>query len=362
MALTASALALAQSRPALSKEQSVEPKSGAATVKTLEKADSSAKSVTKHTISGKVLGGDGKSRSGASVFLIGSRKPAVTGSALPKDQQADRSRFRVILAQANTDQDGVFSLSSDHDPEKYERTDSADALLLARAPGAGMVSEMVKLGTTGITLRLDPEIVIRGRLLAPSGAPAMGASVVLTGWSLRGEATNGMHLGRFQSDPKVPAFWPALRKTDAEGRFTLEGVPRDAFATLELWHPDYAVDEVTVNTAADGAVPVALRSFDIVPVSPNFTHALEPARPVQGRVTDKASGKPLGGILVQVTPMRRRGGLPFYARTDADGRYRISGHQADDFFMAVYPAADSGYLALRSCIAVVGRPEPNSWK
>ncbi len=63
-------------------------------------------------------------------------------------------------------------------------------------------------------------------------------------------------------------------------------------------------------------------------------------------MTDKQTGKPLAGLLVEMTPMRRHGGMPFHGRTDADGRYRISGHGgASIYFTAVFPPADSGYLA-----------------
>ena len=84
-----------------------------------------------------------------------------------------------------------------------------------------------------------------------------------------------------------------------------------------------------------------------MPVKPEFTHTLEPSRPVQGRVTDKATGKPLAGLVVELIPMRRHGGMPFYARTDADGRYRVSGHQAESYGTTVYPAPESGYLTVQ---------------
>lgn len=62
-------------------------------------------------------------------------------------------------------------------------------------------------------------------------------------------------------------------------------------------------------------------------------------------MTDKATGKPLAGMLVEMIPMRRHGGMTFSARTDADGRYRISGHSTDGtYFTTVFPSADSGYL------------------
>jgi hypothetical protein len=119
---------------------------------------------------------------------------------------------------------------------------------------------------------------------------------------------------------------------------------------LDFWHPDYAVDEVTVDStpgANSGVFKTYLKAFEIPPVNPTFTHTLEPARPVQGRVTDARIGQPLAGFLIRMTPMRRHGGTAFRARTDADGRYRVSGHSAETYETAVYPPEDSVFLAAR---------------
>src|SRR5271156_1899667 len=45
-------------------------------------------------------------------------------------------------------------------------------------------------------------------------------------------------------------------------------------------------------------------------------------------------------------PMRSHGGMPFRARTDASGGFRISGHGgARTYITSVYPPANSGYLS-----------------
>jgi hypothetical protein len=155
----------------------------------------------------------------------------------------------------------------------------------------------------------------------------------------------GMFVGLTPKDEEILACWLQPRRTDADGRFTLEGVPQGTYASLTFWHPEYAVDEVTVNTTKDQSLTPGLRAFEITPVKPTFTHTLEPARPVQGRVTDKETGKPLAGLLVEMTPMRSHGGMPFHGRTDASGGFRISGHGgARMYFTSVYPPANSGYL------------------
>ena len=88
------------------------------------------------------------------------------------------------------------------------------------------------------------------------------------------------------------------------------------------------MDEVTVNTTLDGMISADLKGFEIVPVKPDFTHTLEPARPVQGRVTDKQTGKPLAGMTRRddpnaaarrhalLDPNRRRRPLPHLGPSD----------------------------------------------
>jgi hypothetical protein len=163
--------------------------------------------------------------------------------------------------------------------------------------------------------------------------------------------SEGMGVASDLPDDGFPSYWPRPRTTDADGRFTIEGVPEGTYAQLEFQHPDYATDEVTVNAVTRGGIKAMLsawtQGFELAPVKPDFTHTLEPSRPVQGRVTDKATGKPLAGLVVEMIPMRRHGGMPFYTRTDAGGRYRIAGHQADHYITTIFPPAESGYLSVK---------------
>jgi hypothetical protein len=190
-------------------------------------------------------------------------------------------------------------------------------------------------------------VTIRGRLLTPAGTPATGVRVALQLF-FDDPMTNVLGADTTLPDEQFPPYWPRPRTTDADGRFTLEGVPEGTYANLEFQHPDYATEEVTVNAVTRGGLRSLLsamvRSFEITPVKPDFTHALEPARPVQGRVTDKATGKSLAGLVVEVIPMGRHGGQQIYGRTDADGRYRVAGRSADRYVTTVSPPADSGYL------------------
>ena len=63
---------------------------------------------------------------------------------------------------------------------------------------------------------------------------------------------------------------------------------------------------------ADGTISPGLKAFEIVPVKPTFTHTLEPARPVQGRITDRQTGKPIAGMAGRddADAFARRNALP----------------------------------------------------
>ncbi|WP_165251751.1 carboxypeptidase regulatory-like domain-containing protein [Paludisphaera soli] len=335
MILAASLAALAQARP---NAKSDEPPKAAA-------APGPGPDLTHAR--GQVLDPDGKPVGRAKVFWIGNRKPRLPYVALPRGDRDALPRIETI-ALAETDGEGGFQLSAPFRAEDFVKYNGVEVQMVVVAPGHGILSEKIAAKDLDreLTFKLARQEVIRGRLLTPGGMPAAGVRVLLNGYH-NDETKQGLFVGREAQGEPTPDFWPRPTETDADGRFTVEGVPVGVYATIAFHHPDYAVDEVTVNTIPERTLSPSIKGFEIVPVEPTFTHALEPARPVEGRVTDKASGAPLAGILVEMIPMRRHGGQVFTTRTDADGRYRVSGHSTDGtYFITAFPPADSGYLSL----------------
>jgi beta-lactamase regulating signal transducer with metallopeptidase domain len=347
VALAASAVALAQTRPSASKDE--KPKDDRAAASRAPSTPSEKSTAKRRVIRGQVLKPDGSPAAGARVLWVGEPKAQLPISALPKGQRA-RMRLRAeTLADTSTDAEGRFEVAAEFDPDRYDHEDGFAAHLVVAFPGVGLLSRRFKDDATEVMLRLAPQVPIRGRLLTPGGAPAAGVRVVLENFN-DGES-EGLGFASDLPDDGLPSYWLRPRTTDADGRFTFEGVPEGTYAQLEFQHPDYATDEVTVNAVTRGGIKAMLsawtQGFELAPVKPDFTHTLEPSRPVQGRVTDKATGKPLAGLVVEMIPMRRHGGMPFYTRTDADGRYRIAGHQADQYVTTVFPSAESAYLSVK---------------
>ncbi|WP_165069478.1 M56 family metallopeptidase [Paludisphaera rhizosphaerae] len=338
MLLAASLAALAQARPAAKPDEPPQA------------ADPPKEEAPMKTVRGKVLDPDGKPVPGATVMWIGSRKPRLPYVAMPRGDRAAHPRVETI-ARGQTGADGGFTIDARYRDEDYEKFNGIHIQLVVRHPGTGMLSVALKPReeTEGVTLNLPREQVVRGRLLTPGGMPAEGVRVMLQGFHNDNNPVDlrGAFVGNVEKDEDLPDYWPRSVHTDADGRFEMQGVPVGMYVNLEFRHPEFAVDEVTVNTIPERTLSPGIKGFEIEPVEPTFEHVLEPARPVEGRVTDHDTGAPLADVYVEVIPMRRHGGQTFSTRSDADGRYRVSGHTTDGtYFITAFPSARSGYLTL----------------
>ena len=137
----------------------------------------------------------------------------------------------------------------------------------------------------------------------------------------------------------APLIPPAT--TDADGRFTLKGVGRDRVAKLYIdGVPDKASTLILVanrpiekpiliaRETSDGKSALTVRNADVVVFGNTFELSLTPGCTIEGVVSDRESGLPLGGWRVigpTVTPLEYPGFDRFFATTDKTGHYRIDG-------------------------------------
>jgi RNA polymerase sigma factor (sigma-70 family) len=292
-----------------------------------------------HTIRTVVRDVAGKPIAGAHVYWAAVPQPRwYSNVVLPRGQHLEREL--IIVSEEKTDAQGQVALRARYAPRAYAATQ-----VVVTAPGYGLIGKRLDAGPEDVAFTLRPAVKIRGQLLTPAGTPAAGVRVLLQSISWgQGEAVG---LGP-RPQGKTPPYWPAAVLTDNEGRFTFDGFAEGADARLTVTHSDFAEEDLHVSSKAQ--VSESFRAFEIQPLKPDFKHALAPARPVQGVITAKDTGKPMAGVVVEVIPWGTHGGMPFESRTDAQGRYRVSGHAATSKFfgysVTAYPPADSGYVAV----------------
>jgi RNA polymerase sigma factor (sigma-70 family) len=312
-------------------------------------------SAQKHAIKGSVIGPGGGPLADATVFWFGHPWSSRSAGAMPKGFKERPEDQLKTLATTSTDGGGRFELAAEFDARLFP-----GRVVIVKAKGVGVagrvfVSDTVKESDgkdEKLTFRLRSPATIEGRLLTPAGAPAAGVKVMLEHFRDSANELEGNSVSsRFadEDDASRPECWPKSWTTDSDGRFRIEGiVPEKTLARLQFRHPDFADDDLFVSTGLP--LPDWLHSFNVKPVDARFTHTLAPARPVTGVITDKETGKPLAGVLVEMMPAtmtNRYGGMmPVLVRTDASGRYRAAGTSGEMFWVTAFPDPGSGYLPL----------------
>jgi RNA polymerase sigma factor (sigma-70 family) len=275
-------------------------------------------------LAGRVLGPDGQAVAGANVAIVGWR-PKRAGET-PR-----------VLAQVRTDAEGKFVLKARRpSPDQYA------VVAVASAPGCGLAWHS-SLPDAKAEIRLQPEEVVRGRLIDLQGQPAAGVKLEVTRlgsgrtpgagryvlvsndfdfddpvdddppaggfefWfsqNRMGQNVGGDYLiGRAQGGgwqqltspavlalPEPPAGlpgWPAPVTTDAQGRFVLRGIPRGQAVGLRVRDPRFALQVVDIPAPEKGKPAEVTRVLTLV-------------RVLEGTVTDAATSKPLPRARVKV--------------------------------------------------------------
>jgi RNA polymerase sigma factor (sigma-70 family) len=273
---------------------------------------------TVRSISGRVVGPDGKPVAGAKLFTS-----AVTATPFMMVPVVE------IRPVGTADAAGRFTVAAVPTPGN----------LFAVAPGFGLdwlqVPRPNDPQLTGEqTLRLPADVPIRGRLVTTEGLPAAGVTVTVAG------VTAFEHLDDFL---RVYELLPrnfeqgtgarplsarlngvlGVKPTDADGRFEVHGVGAERLANLEVKGPAVATSLLLVvtrpNFDAKAYSQEVLRSRDErTPLyGLAFEHVVDRAVEAEGTVREADNGKPVSGAVV-----RERGESTV---TDAQGRYRLSG-------------------------------------
>ncbi|HEV2947609.1 MAG TPA: sigma factor-like helix-turn-helix DNA-binding protein, partial [Gemmataceae bacterium] len=331
------------------------PSNGAPSPKAVEEP-SGARPKRSHEVRGVVRDSTGQPAAGVHVYWLGAPSYLKsTVASLPKHGLPSRAEVE-LLQSGSSDAQGRFSLQAQLDADDRRIADRM-TFIIAKAPKHGFGGMRYGSDTKNVEVTLSEEIPIEGRLLMPNGSPAKGVQVRLLsarrttsimpeeGWGITST------VWRQGKEYKIPDF-PEPVSTDDDGRFRLGGLAQGGEAEVEIRDDRFALEELRIasNSKLTEWITKSFGSSD--DLQPKFTHTLQPGRLVQGTVTDKETGKPLADVLVEVMIWLVRsnvhGGHSYYARTDAQGRYRLLGPVPNDNFMAytlaVHPAPESGYL------------------
>jgi protocatechuate 3,4-dioxygenase beta subunit len=301
-----------------------------------------------------VVGADGKPVAGAKLYLTLSMGYLKHPEPSPEF--------------ATTGSDGTFEFTAPW----YTFGDRFN-VVAATAPGhaAGWVEVARTVRKDALTIRLaSDDTPITGQVVDLEGKPVPGATLrvlqinaapnedlgafleAARAKSARSLAIEQKHLSRM-----TVALAPTV-KTDAAGRFRLDGIGRDRLVLAQIDGPTIASTQVRILTRPgkpfdviysearhDGREPAVISTY----YGADFRHAAAPSKPIVGVVRDKDTNKPLAGVTIQ---SEKIGHNPYHGEefinttTDAQGRYRLTGMPkgTGSIIMAV-PSDDQPYFS-----------------
>ncbi len=294
-------------------------------------------------ISGQVLDPDGKPFTGAKLYfdfgrLVSKRKPLVVRATSGAD-----GCFRFTVSKAD----------KHSEPSKLPILGT----ILAVAQGYGTTWRNIKEDERGLTLRLVKESTLTGRILDQDGKPIAGAHVHVQSimryptpaldqhldWVRKGGVGEVDHSGVSGWDGAPPGQADTLT-TGADGRFRLTGLGPNDLVHFSLDGPGIHY-EAELEAITRPVQPVVWR--DRMPpyklYGATFDHLAQPSRVIRGTIRDKATGKPIGDVLVSSFQTTHK------TRTDREGHFELLGSAKGKSYelRILPPPSQSPYFAAR---------------
>ena len=253
---------------------------------------------------------------------------------LPRKQTENFFRGEELhdtLSETTTDDTGRFRFDNvtapafPHHPEAGHSVYPWDIVALAPGHGLAWVQLTPQNQRAPITLKLGPEKIIRGRIIEPGGKPVVGAKIKVHGIDPLGRPLgNGL-----QTENRLNLIWSAFplgATTDADGRFTIAGIPPEHVATLIVTEPRHERLAVYAATT-DKPQPENVATYYY---SGQPREVREPVYSGELTLTAKSANHVLKGrVVFEVDGKPAAGGYVIYngsnITVDENGLFRIDG-------------------------------------
>jgi RNA polymerase sigma factor (sigma-70 family) len=293
------------------------------------------------TVTGRVLGPDGKPVSGAKLF-VPRRMPAESAPNLDVVLDAIAETIGKTQAIGKTDTEGRFRVAVPPPGRDVQNC------LIAHASGFGVDWAELREDErpAEVTLRLVKDVPITGRVVNTEGRPVAGASLSIAEIYIPANEKLDDYLAGWLnnwrdnlSTPQKLLLVPldsitGTATTDKNGRFALHGAGRDRIVSVKFSGSGMARETLHIITRP---------GFDAAPYNavlpkeeskrhlgsnpfrrldpPSLTFVAQRGKTIEGTVKDAASGKPLRcGVSVYIGWSEH-----IWTLTDTDGKYRLEG-------------------------------------
>lgn len=275
---------------------------------------------------GTVVDPAGKPVAGATVYLREWSIYRVLMDAANRTPLKDRTD---ILATTQTDAEGAYryeNVPAKPLREEWLKQIPWDVVVVAKPYGMGWRHLNASQQAGSLDVKLTPEATVSGRVTDQQGHPVQNALVSLhsidpldSDWPCTAYSDPGSLI--VQQSQLMPAS-----KTDADGRVTFTGLPRDARLYFDVTHPDFRRNSV-LAAITDRPTPdiEVFGSFDGTAskhmakiYSGPFSVTLVPPLPAfTGRIIAADTKKPLAGVRIG----KLSGGAN--AVTDQEGQFAL---------------------------------------
>jgi beta-lactamase regulating signal transducer with metallopeptidase domain/protocatechuate 3,4-dioxygenase beta subunit len=287
-------------------------------------------------VRGQVLGPDGRPVSGAKLYL-GSVSKRNNGRRDMRFGRFDHEEPRSAV-RATSDTDGHFGFTFlnaeliEMAREDLMRISVRDIVgeVMAVAPGHGCGLAEIDGAANELTIHMVSDLPVEGRILDSDGRPVAGARIKMIGLGAAPREDLSALLAGVQNGNGFTweKVWngslpdqPSIITTGRDGRFRLSGIGRDRLVSIWIGGPTIATTFYFVMTRTGETLKWRSgRGQDsIFPASFDFVG--QPSRLITGTVRNKATGKPIAGVSVNLDG---RNGMT-RGVTDDNGRYELRG-------------------------------------